>query len=405
MRVLVILFVFGCVAALAQDWPQFLGPSRNGTYPGTNLAATWPKEGPLVKWQKEVGQGFSGPVAVSGKLLLFHRPGDKETVECLDASTGNRVWLFDYPTTYRESYVSDTGPRATPCVASNRVYAYGAEGMLHCLDLASGKKLWSVDAVKDFGARKSFFGIACSPVVEGKLVLLDVGGTKAGIVAFDAETGAVAWKTAAAEASYSSPVVAAVRGKRYAFFFTREGLATLEPATGKVLWQFPWRPAIEASVNAATPLVINDLIFISTSYDRGAALLRFTGTKPDVVWSGDDQLSNHYATSVHHNGFLYGYHGRQEQGCDLHCVDLRDGKVMWKIDRFGAGTITVAGADLLLLTEKGELIKAPATPKEFKPAARAQILGFDTRACPAVANGFLFARDKRRLVSVDLRPR
>jgi outer membrane protein assembly factor BamB len=405
MRWLFILFVFACLPATAQDWPQFLGPTRNGTYPGTNLAATWPKDGPSLKWQKEVGQGFSGPIVVSGKLLLFHRAGDKETVECLDANTGNRIWLFDYPTTYRESYVSDTGPRATPCIASNRVYTYGAEGMLHCLDFASGKKLWSVDATKDFGARQSFFGIACSPLVEGKLVLLDVGGTKAGIVAFDAETGTVAWKTPAAEASYSSPIVAAVRGKRYGFFFTREGLATLEPATGKVLWQFPWRPAIEASVNAATPLVINDLIFISTSYARGAALLRFDEAKPQPVWSGDDQLSNHYSTSVHYNGFLYGYHGRQEQGCELRCVELQTGKVMWSIDRFGAGTITLAGGDLLLLTEKGELIKAPAIPKEFKPVARAQILGFETRAHPAIGNGFLFARDKRRLVCVDLRPR
>jgi outer membrane protein assembly factor BamB len=402
MRLL--LIVFAAFAVSAQDWPQFLGPTRNGTYPFTNLAATWPKEGPSVKWQKEAGQGFSGPVVVSGKLLFFHRPGDKETVECLDANTGNRTWLFDYPTSYRASYVSDAGPRSTPCVASNRVYTYGAEGMLHCLDFASGKKVWSVNAVQEFGARESFFGIACSPVVEGKLVLLDVGGTKAGIVAFDGETGAVAWKTRPAEASYSSPIVAPVRGKRYAFFFTREGLATLEPATGKVLWEFPWRPAIEASVNAATPLAINDLIFISTSYDRGAALLRFDEAKPQPVWSGDDQLSNHYATSVHHNGFLYGYHGRQEQSCELRCVDLQTGKVMWSVGRFGAGTITLAGADLLLLTEKGELIKAPANSKEFKPAARAQVLGFETRAYPAVANGFLFARDKRRLVSIDLRP-
>jgi outer membrane protein assembly factor BamB len=405
MRLLFIVFAFAGLAAPAQDWPQFLGPNRNGTYPGTNLAAAWPKEGPPAKWQKEVGQGFSGPVVLSGKVLIFHRPGDKEAVECLDANSGNRLWLFDYPTSYRDSYVSDLGPRSTPCVASNRVYTYGAGGMLHAIDFASGKKLWSVDAVKEFGARKSFFGIACSPLVEGKLVLLDVGGTKAGIVAFDSETGAVIWKTPPAEASYSSPVVAAVRRKRYAFFFTREGLATVEPATGKVVWDFPWRPAIEASVNAASPLVVDDLIFISTSYDRGAVLLRFDETKPQPVWSGDDQLSNHYATSVHHNGFLYGYHGRQEQGCELRCVDLRTGKVMWNVDRFGAGTITVAGSDLLLLTEKGELIKAPATPKEFKAAARAQVLGFETRAYPAVANGFLFARDKRRLVCVDLRPR
>lgn len=405
MRLLFLVFALGASIACAQDWPQFLGPTRDGVYAGTNLAVTWPKEGPPTLWRKDVGQGFSGPVVANGKLVVFHRLGDKETVECLESTNGNRLWIFDYPTSYDDSYVSDQGPRATPCIAHGRVYSYGAEGLLNCIDLASGKKLWSVDTVKDFGARKSFFGIACSPLIEGKLLLLDVGGTKTGMVAFNADTGAVVWKTPPAEASYSSPTVAHVRGKRYAFFFTREGLATLEPLTGKILWQFPWRPAIEASVNAATPLVIGELIFISTSYDRGAVLLRFDEQKPQPVWSGDDQLSNHYATSVHHNGFLYGYHGRQEYGCDLRCVELNSGKVKWSIDRFGAGTATLAGNDLLLLTEKGELIKAPATPKEFKPTARAQILGLDTRAHPALADGLFFARDKRRLVCINLRAR
>ena len=160
---------------------------------------------------------------------------------------------------------------------------------------------------------------------------------------------------------------------------------------------------MDASVNAATPIVAGDLIFISTSYGRGAAVLRFGESKPEVLWSGDDQLSNHYATGVHHDAYMYGYHGRQEHGCDLRCVELKTGKVMWGVERFGGGTIMVAGNDLLLLTEKGELIKAPADPKQFKPAARAQALGLETRAYPALANGLFLARDKRRLVCLDLR--
>jgi outer membrane protein assembly factor BamB len=397
----VIAAMTGAVAA--QDWPQFLGPARNGTCPGTNLAATWPKEGPPTLWKKEVGQGFSGPVVAGGKLIVFHRVDDKETIECLEASTGQRAWLFDYPTSYRDDFGFDEGPRATPAIANGHVYTYGAQGKLHCLDSTSGKKLWNVDAQKDFGARKGFFGIVCSPLIEGKLVLMNVGGSKAGIVAFDADTGAVTWKTSPADASYSSPTVASIAGKRYGFFFTREGLTALEPASGKVLWEFPWRPGIDASVNAAAPLVMGDLIFISTSYGRGAVLLRFDEAKPAPVWSGDDMLSNHYATSAHHDGFLYGYHGRQEHGCDLRCVELKTGKVMWSVDRFGAGTVTVAGDDLLLLTEKGELIKAPATPKEFKPGSRAQILGFEARAYPAIADGLFFARSRKQLVGVDLR--
>jgi len=390
-------------AVRAHDWPQLLGPARNGVYPGTNLLSTWPKEGPRVLWRKDVGQGFSGPVSASHRVVLFHRVGDRERVECFEGASGKQLWSFDYPTAYRDDFGFDEGPRATPTISGDRVYTYGAEGILHCVDFATGQKLWNVDCKTEFGARKGFFGIAGSPLVAGGLLLLDVGGTKAGIVAFDRETGKVAWKTSTSETSYSSPATAAINGKACAFFFRREGLEAIEPATGKALWEFPWRPSMDASVNAATPIIVGDFIFISTSYGRGAAVLRFSESKPEVVWSGDDQLSNHYATSVQRDGYLYGYHGRQEQGCDLRCIELKTGKVMWSVDRFGAGTAMIAGADLLLLTDKGELIKAPANSSGFKPVSRAQVLGLDTRAYPALANGLFVARDKRRLVCVDLR--
>jgi len=404
-RAIVVFVMMLACAVRAHDWPQLLGPARNGIYAGTNLLSTWPKEGPGVLWRKDVGQGFSGPISASNRVILLHRVDDKERVECFEAASGSQLWSFDYPTTYRDDFGFDEGPRATPTISGNRVYTYGAEGILHCIDFATGQKLWGVDCKTEFGARKGFFGIAGSPLIAGSLLLLDVGGTKAGIVAFDRETGKVAWKTAASETSYSSPATATINGKARAFFFRREGLEAIEPATGKVLWDFPWRPSMDASVNAATPIIVGDLIFISTSYGRGAAALRFGESKPEVVWSGDDQLSNHYATSVHREGYLYGYHGRQEHGCDLRCVELKTGKVMWTVERFGAGTVMIAGADLLLLTDKGELIKAPANPSGFKPVSRAQVLGLDTRAYPALASGLFVARDKRRLVCVDLRTR
>jgi outer membrane protein assembly factor BamB len=402
-RVVVVLVMLLACAVRAHDWPQLLGPARNGVYAGTNLLSTWSKEGPRVLWRKDVGQGFSGPVSASNRVVLFHRVDDGERVECFDAASGKQIWNFDYPTAYRDDFGFDEGPRATPAISGNRVYTYGAEGILHCVDFATGQRLWSVDCKTQFGARKGFFGIAGSPLIAGGLLLLDVGGTKAGIVAFDRETGKVSWKTTASETSYSSPATATINGKACAFFFRREGLEAIEPANGKALWEFPWRPSTDASVNAATPIIAGDLIFISTSYSRGAAVLRFIESKPDVVWSGDDQLSNHYATSVHRDGYLYGCHGRQEHGCDLRCVELKTGKVMWSVDRFGAGTVMIAGADLLLLTDKGELIKSPANPSGFKPVSRAQVLGLGTRAYPALADGLFVARDKRRLVCLDLR--
>lgn len=390
--------------SLGADWPQFLGPTRNGFYAGSDLAPSWPKEGPRLVWQKKAGQGFSGPVVAAGKLILFHQLGDKETVECLDVKSGQALWSFDYPTAYQDSYGRGEGPRATPSIASGRVYTFGADGALHCLDFESGKKIWHVDARAAFKAGTGFFGIVCSPLVEGEAVLLNIGGKDgAGIVAFDKNTGKVLWKAGRDEASYSSPVAVTIHGTRYALFFTRNSLTALDPANGKVFFEFPWRPQIHASVSAATPLVVDDLIFISASYGAGAAVLRFKESGPEKIWSGDNVLSNHYATSVHHDGFLYGFDGRQEQGCNLRCVELKTGKVRWSEDGFGAGTVTLAGDQLLILTEKGELIRTPASPDAFKPGSRAQVLPFTVRAYPALAGGWLFARSKDKLVCLDLR--
>jgi outer membrane protein assembly factor BamB len=398
--------LFATVSAFGADWPQFLGPTRDGVYHGSDLAPSWPKEGPRSLWQKKAGQGFSGPVVASGKLILFHRLEDKETVECLDALTGKPLWGFSYPTHYRDDFGFDEGPRATPAIATGHVYTYGAEGALNCLDLATGKKIWNVDAKTEFHAPKGFFGLACSPLVEGKALLLMVGGRDgAGIGAFDKETGKLLWKATDDEASYSSPVAATIDGRRYAFCLTRANLVAADPADGKILFQFPFRPPMHSSVSAATPLVIGDLIFLSASYGTGAALLKLKGTAVEKVWAGDDILSNHYATSVHHQGFLYGIHGRTDPGMEppsLRCVELQTGKIRWQQDSFPAATITLAGAQLLILTERGELIRAQASPGGFKPGARAQILSAQVRAYPAIADGKFYARSKDKLVCLDL---
>ena len=402
-----ILLLLGAVDAssgCAGDWPQFLGPTRNGVAAESNLSVSWPKEGPPVVWQRKVGQGFSGPAVASGKLILFHRIGDKETVECLDARTGKPLWTYGYPTTYQDDFGFDEGPRAVPAIAGGKVYTFGAEGNLNCIDLATGKKLWAVDTKSQFSAGKGFFGMVCSPLVEGDSVLLNIGGKDgAGIVAFDRTTGKLLWKATGDEASYSSPVAATINGKRYALFFTRSGLVGLDPGSGTIYFQFPWRARMNASVNAATPLVIDDLVFLSASYNIGAILLRVKGSDVEKIWSADDVLSNHYATSVYHDGYLYGFDGRQESGARLRCVELKTGKVRWTQESLGAGTVTLADNRLLVLTERGELIQAPASPAEFKPANRAQILPSTARAYPALADGLFYARSKDKLVCVDLR--
>lgn len=391
------------VSVSAADWPQFLGPARNGIYSGAPLNEKWPATGPRVLWRKQVGQGLSGPVVAGTRLILFHRAGDREIVESFDALTGAPQWRHAYPTAYRDDFGFDEGPRAVPVVADGVVYTYGAEGKLHALDLSTGKPLWNVDAMRQFEVAKGFFGAAGSPLVEGGKVIANVGGRKAGIVAFDAKTGKVVWTATADAASYSSGVAATILGRRYAVFLTREGLVGLDPANGHVLFQRAWRARQAASVNAATPVVAGNLIFVSAEYGPGAGVLRFDGTKLADVWLSDEVLSNHYATSVFHEGILYGFHGRQEFGPVFRAVDLPTGKVLWSTGRFGAGSVTLAGNRLAIVRESGELVIAAASPKSFQQVAAAQILPPTVRAYPALADGILCIRNDDTLVALDLR--
>ncbi|RPI51381.1 MAG: alcohol dehydrogenase [Acidobacteria bacterium] len=399
----VLLVLCLCTPLVAADWPQYLGPTRNGAYAGPPLSEKWAATGPRVVWRKQIGQGLSGPVVAQSRVILFHRVGDREVVESFDALTGTSQWRHAYPTAYRDDFGFDEGPRAVPVVADGIVFTYGAEGKLHAVELATGKSLWNVDAMRQFDVEKGFFGAAGSPLVEDGRVIANVGGRKGGVVAFDAKSGKGLWTATTDAASYSSGVGATILGRRYAVFLTRNGLVGLDPATGQVRFQRPWRARQAASVNAATPLVIGNAIFVSAEYGPGAGVLQFDGTKLLDVWLSNDVLSNHYATSVHHEGQLYGFHGRQEFGPMFRAVHLQSGKVSWSTDRFGAGTVTLAGNRLLIVRESGELILAAASPKAFQSIAKAQILPPTVRAYPALADGVLYVRNDDTLVALDLR--
>ena len=391
------------VTQAANDWPQYLGPSRNGVYAGPALADAWGANGPKAVWRKQVGQGFAGPAVVGNRVILFHRVGNEEVLESLDAATGDSVWRYAYPTRYRDDFGFDEGPRAVPVVADGVIYTFGAEGQLHAVDLAKGTRLWSEDTMKRFGVPKGFFGAAGSPLVEGGRVIANVGGDKAGIVAFEAKTGKVLWSATDDDASYSSGVAATIGGHRLGVFLTRDSLLGLDPASGMVQFQRRWRARIAASVNAATPIIVGDEIFVSAQYGPGAGVLRVNGSQLTDVWTSDDVLSNHYATSVFYNGYLYGFHGRQEFGPSFRAVEFETGTVKWSQEQFRAGSVLLAGDRLLITREGGELILASASPQAFKPIARAQILQGVVRPYPALADGLLYVRNENTLVCLDLR--
>jgi len=391
------------VPLAAEDWPDFRGAGRDGRSAET-VGVAWADKGPEVLWERSVGPGFSNPVVAHDRVLLFHRVGDEEVLEALDRSSGKTVWKFAYPTNYRDSFGFDPGPRASPVVVGGQVYTFGAQGVLSCVSFATGKKIWQIEANKKHGVDKGYFGAAGAPLVDGSRLFLNLGGKDgAGILALDKDTGRELWRALDHEAGYSSPVFATLHGEPRIVFFTREGIVVVKPE-GEIVYQKRWRARMDASVNAAVPVVDGDIVFISASYGTGAIALDFGGgDEPRELWSGEESLTNHYASAVVKDGVLYGYHGRQEYGPSLRAVDLRTGKVLWSVDGFGAGTVTLAGDTLLLLREDGELVAAPADPAAFKPSARAQVLAATTRAYPALSDGVLFARDEKTLVALRLK--
>ena len=256
--------------------------------------------------------------------------------------------------------------------------------------------------MKRFNVPKGFFGAAGSPLVEGGRVIANIGGDKAGLVAFEARTGKVLWTATDDDASYSSGMAATIGGRRSAIFLTRDSLIGLDPATGTIHFQRRWRARNAASVNAATPLVVGDSIFVSAQYGpgrrasgRGLEADRRVGVGRGAVESlRDERVSRRH---------LYGFHGRQEFGPSLRAVELKTGTVKWSQDQFRAGSVTLAGDKLLIMREGGEMILAQASPQAFKPLARAQVLPGVVRPLPAIADGFVYVRNENTLVCLDLR--
>jgi outer membrane protein assembly factor BamB len=399
----ILLSLFLSSAIHAADWPQFLGTMRNGVSSETGLQLAWPKEGPPVVWEKLVGEGFSGPVVAGDKLILLHRKGEQDVVECFDAINGKERWQYTYPTTFQDDYGKGDGPRSTPLIDGQHVYTLGADGHLLCLTL-DGKKVWERLLADDYPARKNFFGVGTTPVVESKLLLVNVGSPEAGIVAFDKESGKEVWKATSHHQSYSSPVVATLAGQRLAVFFTREGVVLLDPADGKVRFQMRWRARIDASVNAATPLVVGDQVFVTASYDTGALLINVTGDGAKEVWKSKQALSAHYNSCLYRDGYVYGIDGRQEQGASLRCIELKTGKVLWTREGFGCASMILVEGHIIALTENGELVLIEATPDAYREKSRVAL--FQNRPCRAeiaLANGRLYARDGKRLVCIGLK--
>ena len=388
-----------------EDWPNFLGPRFDGTSGETGLLKSWPQEGPPVLWSRQLGNSYSAPAASGGSLVLFHRIGMEEVVERVDARTGVVSWKQSYPTAYSDQFGYNNGPRSSPTIDGNRVYTFGAEGKLTCLDFETGTVVWQRWINQEYEVPQNFFGVGTAPVIENDLILLNAGGPDgAGIVAVDKNTGQTVWKTSNEEASYSTPVVRTINNERLAVFLTRGGLLAVEAESGDERYSYAFRSRNHYSVNAASPVVVGDHVFLSATYNTGAVLLKLEPAGLEEIWKDRRAMQSHWATSIYHEGYLYGLDGRHEAGSNFRCIEFMTGKVRWTADRgLGRSAFIMADGHLIALGERGHLALIEVNPDSYQEKARAQVLSYPCWTPPVLSRGLLYVRDENRLICFDLR--
>ena len=361
--------------------------------------------------------------------MYIYRVGGEEIVECLDALTGASRWQFKYGTVFEDRYGYNNGPRSSPVIDGTRVFTMGAEGKLHCLDLASGKVLWKRDLRADYKVPQDFFGTASTPLVEGRLLIVNVGAPGGPCAAaFDTATGKEVWRAGNAWGpSYASPVPAVVHGQRRVFVFAggesdppTGGLMSINPATGKVDFSFPWRSRSYESVNASCPVVFDNKVFISASYRTGGALLQIN---PDfthkVLWT-TQEFGLHFNTPIYRDGYLYGFDGRNEPDASLACVDVATGKIAWREapewnETIGGrqatvgtyrGSLLAVDGSYLCLGELGHLLWIDLTPKGYKEVSRAWLFqARESWTLPVLSRGLLYVVQNTRELNRGTGPR
>lgn len=450
------------------DWPGFLGPHRDSRSPETGIRTSWPATGPPLVWQAALGEGYAPPAVSRGRLLHFDAFGNEERLTCRHSETGEVLWTYSYRFEYEDLYQYAAGPRCSPVVDDDRVYIFGVEGELHCVRLIDGRPLWKVDTARRFGVVQNFFGVGSTPLVEGDLLIVQVGGSPpesqrvapgqldlvrgngSGVVAFDKLTGEVRYQLSDELASYSSPTVATIDGRRWCFVFARGGLLAFEPASGRLDFHFPWRARVLESVNASNPVIDGGRVFISETYGPGSALLRTRPGNYEVVWSDNPRarekaLQTHWNTPVLHEGHLYGSSGRSSHEAQLRCIEWETGAVRWSQQGLGLASLLYVDGHLVCLTEYGDLLLLRATPEKFDvvsaavlrgpppratageqgagdpPAAQREgtlpqdgddpqeavggrLISYPAWAAPILARGLLYVRGQRRLACLELIP-
>lgn len=397
-RYYLLIVVVLCFAPAHADWPQWLGPKRTGISSETGLLTSWAANGPTVVWKKELGEGFSGISVADGRVYTMFSAGEDEFAICFDEETGREIWRFKTGAKFYERQ-GGNGPRSQPTVDGDRVFVLSAEGWLYALNAKDGKKLWLVDLYDGLGSRVPKFGFSTSPLVEGDLLLLEVGTRQGTFIALDKTNGALKWASQRDVVSYSSPIAVDIAGIRQVVFVSGEAAVGLSPVDGSLYWRLPWHTSYD--LNVATPIfVAPDRIFISSGYDHGAALLQISregdGLGVKKVWESRG-MKNHFGTSLLIGDYIYGF-----DNAILKCIEAETGKEQWRRRGYGKGSLIYADGQLIILSDKGKLALADASPKEFREKASAQVLSGKCWTPPTLANGKIFVRDMYGIICMDV---
>jgi outer membrane protein assembly factor BamB len=406
-----VLSALAQAAAAAGDWPQILGPGRDGIAVGEQLHATWPARGPKKLWESSVGDGFAGVAVAGERVIAFVREGSDEIVRCYAAATGDVVWQSPSPCDWQGGISTDKGPRCVPLVAGNRIITLGVTGVLRCLKTDSGEEVWRRDTQADFEPLEGYFGVGSTPVLAGDRVIVNVGGrANNSVVAFSLQDGSTLWNVFTDSASYSSPVIAKSGEQQLAIVVTRLHLCGIDTSSGRLVFSLPFG-ARGPTVNGASPVILKDRIFVSSSYNIGSLMVSFNGTSAKELQRDEEILATQYATPVRGSsgGVLFAMDGRQDAGsgsASLKCLDVDSWKILWEKTGFDYGSLVRVNDELLIITCGGELIRAAADSGRYRELARAKVLSPTDSGyrLPALSNGRLFIRDDTTLKCLEVGP-
>jgi outer membrane protein assembly factor BamB len=384
----------------AGDWPNWRGPHHDGISRETGLAKSWPAGGPRVLWKIDLTGGYSSVVVAHDRLFTQTKDKNEDLILCVDVRTGKKLWEYRYPCDYAQYPSLDkrflTGPKATPTVDGDRVYALGNTGLLDCLDVRTGKLIWERDLLKLADRSCPEYGYCNSPFLVGNVLFVHPGGSKGNsIAALNKNDGRIMWQALDDRIGWATPIHIEVEGVPQVVYFTGQSGIGVSPADGKLLWRFDWKTSFD--INAATPIYSDGCLFLSSNYGSGGVLLRLKAKgAPEVVWKSL-AMQNHFSTCVLYQGHLYGFSTDR-----LRCVEFKTGKVKWDKTDLGKGSLLIADKHLIVLGEHGALVLAEATSSGYVEKARWQALEGRCWSVPVLAHGKLYVRNEKRLMALDL---